>query len=71
MIYAISGTLDKTLSEIFMSGYSPRPEAAKERLRTDLYGESEGSTAPGEDTTTAPQAHHIERETTGNQGESR
>ncbi|MEU0120015.1 hypothetical protein ABZ137_41840 [Streptomyces bobili] len=36
-IYAISGTLDKTLSEIFMPDYGPRLEAAKERLRADLY----------------------------------
>ncbi|MGW7133442.1 hypothetical protein ACWGIA_34630 [Streptomyces bobili] len=28
-IYAISGTLDKTLSEIFMPDYGPRLEAAK------------------------------------------
>lgn len=45
-IYAISGTLDKTLSEIFMPDYGPRLEAAKERLRTDLYGETGGSTTP-------------------------
>ncbi|GGR48278.1 hypothetical protein [Streptomyces aurantiogriseus] len=69
-IYSISGTLDTTLSEIFMPDYGPRLEAAKERLRADLYGETDGSTAPGEDTTAAPQAHQIERGTTGNHGKS-
>lgn len=69
-IYSISGTLDTTLSEIFMSDYGPRLEAAKERLRADLYGEADGSTAPGGHTTAAPQAHQIERGTTGNHGES-
>ncbi|MEU2397109.1 hypothetical protein ABZ767_06305 [Streptomyces pseudogriseolus] len=63
-IYAISGTLDKTLSEIFM------PEAAKERLRADLYGGADEPTAPGQDTADAPQAHHMERGTAGNHGES-
>ncbi|MFJ8155844.1 hypothetical protein [Streptomyces sp. NPDC094468] len=43
-IYAISGTLDKTLSEIFMPDYGPRLEAAKERLRVDLYGGTGEST---------------------------
>jgi hypothetical protein len=51
-IYSISGTLDTTLSEIFMTDYGPRLEAAKERLRVDLYGESDGSTAPKTGTTT-------------------
>lgn len=41
-IYTISGTLDKTLSEIFMPDYGPRLEAAKERLRADLYGGADG-----------------------------
>lgn len=44
-IYAISGTLDKTLSEIFIPDYGPRLEAAKERLRADLYGGADESTA--------------------------
>ncbi|MCX4426955.1 hypothetical protein [Streptomyces mirabilis] len=69
-IYAVSGTLDKSLSEIFMADYGPRLEAAKERLRADLYGETDGSTTPGEDVTTAPQAHQIERGIAGNHGES-
>lgn len=69
-IYAISGTLDKTLSEIFMPGYDPRLEAAKERLRADLYGGAGESTAPGQDTIDAPQAHQIRRGTAGNHGES-
>lgn len=68
-IYAISGTLDKTLTEIFLPEYGPRLEAAKERLRADLYGGDVESTAPGQGTTGAPQAHHIERGATGNHGE--
>ncbi|MFF2849912.1 hypothetical protein ACFVT5_26775 [Streptomyces sp. NPDC058001] len=69
-IYAISGTLDKTLSEIFMPDYGPRLEAAKERLRANLYGGADEPTAPGQDATAAPQAHQIERGTALNQGES-
>ncbi|MDQ0762526.1 hypothetical protein [Streptomyces canus] len=69
-IYAISGTLDKTLSEIFMPDYGPRLEAAKERLRADLYSGADESTAAGQDMTDAPQAHQIERGTAGNHGES-
>ncbi|MET8165708.1 hypothetical protein ABZT34_15865 [Streptomyces sp. NPDC005329] len=69
-IYSISGTLDKTLSEIFMPDYGLRLEAAKQRLRVDLYGEVDESTAPGQDMTDAPQAHQIERGTAGNHGES-
>ncbi|MFM9632885.1 MULTISPECIES: hypothetical protein [Streptomyces] len=53
-IYAISGTLDKTLSEIFMPDYGPRLEAAKERLRADLYGGADEPTTPGQETTDAP-----------------
>ncbi|QES41497.1 hypothetical protein DEJ49_11150 [Streptomyces venezuelae] len=68
-IYAISGTLDKTLSEIFMPDYSPRLEAAKDRLRADLYGGADESTTPGRDATDAPQAHQRERGTAGNHGE--
>jgi len=60
-IYAISGTLDKTLSEIFKPDYGPQLEAAKERLRTNLYGEADESTAPGDDATGAPRAHQIGR----------
>ncbi|MFI5796021.1 hypothetical protein [Streptomyces sp. NPDC051677] len=67
-IYSISGTLDTTLSEIFMPDYGPRLEAAKERLRADLYGETAGPTAPGEDPTTAPQAHQGERGAAGDHG---
>lgn len=54
-IYAIAGTLDKTLSEIFMPDYGPRFEAAKERLRADLYRVADG-TRPGHSrrTTSAP-----------------
>ena len=69
-IYAISGTLDKTLSEIFTPDYAPRLEAAKERLRANLYGQTDGSTAPSENATTAPEAHQLERGTAGNHGES-
>ncbi|WP_406454899.1 hypothetical protein OH768_18215 [Streptomyces sp. NBC_01622] len=65
-IYVVSGTLDKSLSEIFMADYSPRLEAAKERLCADLYGETDGSMTPGEDVTTAPQAHQIKRGITVN-----
>ncbi|MBA2806929.1 hypothetical protein E0500_005580 [Streptomyces sp. KM273126] len=68
-IYAIPGTLDKTLSEVFMPDYGLRLEAAKERLRADLYGGAGESTAPGQSTTDAPQAHQIERGTAGNHRE--
>ncbi|MFD9394418.1 hypothetical protein ACFWBB_27890 [Streptomyces sp. NPDC060000] len=47
-IYAISGALDTTLSEIFLPDYGPRLEAAKQRLRTGLYGEGDESTSPTE-----------------------
>ncbi|CAM5423700.1 putative protein OS=Streptomyces griseorubiginosus OX=67304 GN=DWG14_04608 PE=4 SV=1 [Streptomyces griseorubiginosus] len=40
-IHTISGSLDKSLSEIFMHDYGPRLEAAKDRLRTHLYGEDD------------------------------
>jgi hypothetical protein len=69
-IYAISGTFDKTLSEIFMPDYGPRLEAAKERLRVDLYSGAEEPTAPGQEPTGAPQAPQIERGTAGNHGKS-
>jgi hypothetical protein len=44
-----------------MPGYGPRLEAAKERLRSDLHGGADESTALGQDTTDAPQTHQIER----------
>ncbi|MEW2404320.1 hypothetical protein [Streptomyces sp. NPDC046862] len=69
-IYAISGTLDKTLSEIFMPDYVARLEAAKERLRANKYGATDESTAPSAEAATAPQAHQIEQGTTGNHGVS-
>ncbi|TLQ45374.1 hypothetical protein [Streptomyces marianii] len=69
-IYTISGTLDTTLSEIFMPDYAERLDAAKERLRADLYGDADGPTASGRDADAAPQAHQIERGTAGNHGES-
>ncbi|MER5916868.1 hypothetical protein ABT124_42545 [Streptomyces sp. NPDC001982] len=69
-IYAISGTLDKRLSEIFMPDYAPRLEAAKERLRINLYGKTDESTAPNKDAATAPQAHQTGRGTAGSHGES-
>ncbi|MEU1512965.1 hypothetical protein ABZ490_12505 [Streptomyces sp. NPDC005811] len=47
-IYAISGTLDKALSEIFMPDYGPRLEAAKQRLRADLYDASDELASPAE-----------------------
>ncbi|MER6628542.1 hypothetical protein ABT301_09905 [Streptomyces sp. NPDC000987] len=50
-IHAISGTLDKTLSEIFAPDYGPRLEAAKERLRADVYG---GADVYGETDEPAP-----------------
>ncbi|MER5793692.1 hypothetical protein [Streptomyces sp. NPDC001980] len=68
-MYAISGTLDKTLSEIFMPAYSPRLEEAKERLRANLYQGADEPTAPGQDSTDAPQAHQMGRGTAGNHGE--
>ncbi|WP_086772738.1 hypothetical protein [Streptomyces bobili] len=40
-IYTISGTLDTTLSEIFMPDYAERLDAAKQRLRADLYGDAD------------------------------
>ncbi|MGF1241319.1 hypothetical protein ACQSME_29350 [Streptomyces sp. 2-6] len=69
-IYSISGTLDKALSEVFMPDYGPRLEAAKERLRADLYGEADRSTASGEDAAATAQVDRIERGTTGDHGES-
>ncbi|MFD5097888.1 hypothetical protein [Streptomyces albidochromogenes] len=45
-IYAISGTLDTTLSEIFMPDYSERLAAAKQRLLEALGGEEEEAPAP-------------------------
>ncbi|MBT2527952.1 hypothetical protein J7E91_21645 [Streptomyces sp. ISL-99] len=44
-IYAISGTLDKTLSEIFMPDYSERLAAAKQRLHEAMGGEEEEAPA--------------------------
>ncbi|MEU6068530.1 hypothetical protein ABZ864_29750 [Streptomyces sp. NPDC047082] len=44
-IYAISGTLDTTLSEIFMPDYAERLDAVKERLRADVYGDADGPAA--------------------------
>ncbi|WP_329554162.1 hypothetical protein [Streptomyces sp. NBC_00696] len=43
-IHTISGTLDKSLTEIFMPDYGPRLEAAKQRLRTDLHDDTAGNT---------------------------
>ncbi|MER7178435.1 hypothetical protein ABT404_02890 [Streptomyces hyaluromycini] len=47
-VYAISGTLDKTLSELFMPDYDARLEAAKDRLRVDQYSGDGEPTSPGE-----------------------
>ncbi|MDQ0776126.1 hypothetical protein QF026_004592 [Streptomyces aurantiacus] len=69
-IYSISGALDTTLNETFIPDYGLRLEAAKERLRADLYGETDSSTVPSEGTPAAPQAHQVERGATGNQGAS-
>jgi hypothetical protein len=44
-IYTISGTLDKTLAEIFMPDYTQRLEAAQERLRVSMHGEADESAA--------------------------
>lgn len=54
-----------------MPDYGPRLEAAKERLRADLYGGAGESTAPGQDATAAPQPDQIERGAAGNHGESK
>ncbi|MFJ2161448.1 hypothetical protein [Streptomyces sp. NPDC087856] len=43
-IHTISGTLDKSLTEIFMPDYGPRLEAAKQRLRTDRHDDTAGNT---------------------------
>ncbi|WP_307676328.1 hypothetical protein [Streptomyces sp. V4I2] len=69
-IYAISGTLDTTLSDIFMPDYSERLDAAKERLRVSMYGETAELPGPDETPTAAPRAHQIEQGTAGNHGES-
>lgn len=69
-IYAISGTLDKTLSEIFMPDHVARLEAAKERLRAYLYGETGQSSAPSDVAATGPQAHQMERGTAGDHSEA-
>jgi hypothetical protein len=72
-IYMISGTLDTTLRDSFKPDYGPRLEAAKERLRADLYDEADEPTVPtvpSEYATTAPQAHQRERGAVGNHGES-
>ncbi|MET8131557.1 hypothetical protein ABZV24_06230 [Streptomyces sp. NPDC005251] len=68
-IYTLSGTLDTTLSEIFMPDYSERLDAAKERLRVGMYGEAAEATGPDENAAAAPQAHQIERGTAVNHGE--
>ncbi|MFJ2962653.1 hypothetical protein ACIPIC_10130 [Streptomyces collinus] len=65
-IYTISGTLDTTLSEIFMPDYAERLDAAKARLRSDLCGDADGPTASSRDADAAPQAHR----TAGNHGET-
>ncbi|MEU1364650.1 hypothetical protein ABZ454_00715 [Streptomyces sp. NPDC005803] len=44
-IYTISGTLDKTLSEIFMPDYSERLATAKQRLREAMGSEEEEASA--------------------------
>ncbi|MFF3940939.1 hypothetical protein [Streptomyces phaeofaciens] len=69
-IYTISGTLDTTLSEIFMPDYAERLDAAKERLRADLHGDPEEPTASGRDADAAPRAHGIDRGTAGRHSES-
>lgn len=51
-----------------MPEYRLRLESAKARLRANLYSGASESTAPGQDTTDAPQAHQIERGTAGNHG---
>ncbi|MEU5160759.1 hypothetical protein AB0G74_14295 [Streptomyces sp. NPDC020875] len=40
-VYAISGTLDKSLSELFQPDYAERLEAARARLRAEMYGDDE------------------------------
>jgi hypothetical protein len=53
-IYTISGTLDTTLAEIFLPDYAERLDAAKQRLRVDLYGDADGPAASGRDADAAP-----------------
>ncbi|MCX4553031.1 hypothetical protein [Streptomyces sp. NBC_01500] len=49
-IYAISGTLDTTLTEIFMPDYIEHLEAARRRLLVEMYGSADeaetGKAAP-------------------------
>ncbi|MFJ9721497.1 hypothetical protein ACIRP3_01995 [Streptomyces sp. NPDC101209] len=54
-IYAISGALDTTLSEVFLPDYRTRLEEAKERLRASLHGGADEATSPDDDATAAPQ----------------
>ncbi|MFB6778616.1 hypothetical protein ACFCX0_14610 [Streptomyces sp. NPDC056352] len=42
-VHAISGTLDKMLTEIFMPDYSERLAAAKQRLREAIGGGQEAT----------------------------
>lgn len=37
-IYAISGTLERTLTEIFTPDYDERMKAARQRLLVEMYG---------------------------------
>ncbi|MFF8402197.1 hypothetical protein ACF06P_11270 [Streptomyces sp. NPDC015684] len=48
-IHAISGTLDTALTEIFRPDYASRLEASRERLHTQMYGETSESTVSIED----------------------
>lgn len=69
-IYAISGALETTLSEVFLPDYRTRLEGAAARLRASLYGGADESTPPDEDPTAAPQVHQAARGTAQSPGES-
>ncbi|MDX3617914.1 hypothetical protein [Streptomyces europaeiscabiei] len=68
-IHAISGTLDGTLTEIFMPDYTERLQAAQERLRFSMYGEPDVPAASSEDTATTPQAVVLGRDDTESRGD--
>jgi hypothetical protein len=52
-----------------MPDYAERLNAAKERLRADLYCDADGPAASSRDADAAPQTHQKERGTKGNHGE--
>ncbi|MFF3354645.1 hypothetical protein ACFYWN_18725 [Streptomyces sp. NPDC002917] len=46
-IYAVSGTLEKSLVEIFMPDYAGRLEQARQRLLDAMGGDEEGEATQG------------------------